>query len=45
MDDMAAWGHTVTPQYATLIVWFVWFVSWMLAALWSARVAKRVDWN
>jgi protein-S-isoprenylcysteine O-methyltransferase Ste14 len=45
MDDMAAWGHTVTPQYATLIVWCVWFVSWMLAALWSARVAKRVDWN
>jgi protein-S-isoprenylcysteine O-methyltransferase Ste14 len=45
MADMAAWGHTVTPQYATLIVWFAWFVSWMLAALWSARVAKRVDWN
>jgi protein-S-isoprenylcysteine O-methyltransferase Ste14 len=46
MDDMPiAWGHAITPQYATIVVWLVWFVSWMLAALWSARVAKRVDWN
>jgi protein-S-isoprenylcysteine O-methyltransferase Ste14 len=46
MDQMPAiWGHAVTPQYATIIAWIIWFVSWMLAALWSARAAKRVDWN
>ena len=44
MGEMPAiWG--LSPQYATLIAWFVWFVSWMVAALWSARAAKRVDWN
>jgi protein-S-isoprenylcysteine O-methyltransferase Ste14 len=35
----------MTPQYAKVVVWAVWVVSWFIAALWSARVAKRVDWN
>ena len=42
---LIAWRESVTPQYATIVVWAVWFVSWMLAAFWSARVAKRVEWN
>ncbi len=35
----------VSPEYASLIAFFVWAVSWMFAAFWSGHVAKRVDWN
>jgi protein-S-isoprenylcysteine O-methyltransferase Ste14 len=31
----------MTPQVALNAVWLVWWVSWMLAAFWSDRAAKR----
>jgi protein-S-isoprenylcysteine O-methyltransferase Ste14 len=33
----------MTPQAAIVIPWGVWFVSWVLAALWTERTLKRVD--
>jgi protein-S-isoprenylcysteine O-methyltransferase Ste14 len=31
----------MTPQLAINYLWFFWFATWMIAALWSDRSAKR----
>lgn len=31
----------MTPQLALIYLWAVWFASWMIAAFWSDRTAKR----
>jgi protein-S-isoprenylcysteine O-methyltransferase Ste14 len=28
------------PQRATILVWFIWMVSWLIAALWARQTAK-----
>lgn len=33
----------MSPQAAIVIPWDVWFVSWVLAAFWTERTQKRVD--
>ena len=38
-----ATSRLTTPEPAIYVVWFVWAISWMLAALWSSRPAKRVN--
>jgi protein-S-isoprenylcysteine O-methyltransferase Ste14 len=31
----------VTPEFAAVLAWAAWAVSWFLAALWAGRTAKR----
>lgn len=31
----------MTPHFALMVLWFVWLLSWMAAALWSNRTENR----
>jgi len=33
----------MSPQYAAVLLWAAWALSWFAAAIWSARTAKRFD--
>jgi hypothetical protein len=33
----------LTPEAAIYAIWFAWALSWLLAAVWSSRAARRLN--
>lgn len=35
----------MSPEWMTTALWFAWLVSWIIAAFWSSRIARRGGWT